>query len=217
MRIRICHLYGNLLNTYGDQGNVLMLAHEARILGMPVETELISINSNFDPDRYNLVFIGGGQDHEQRVIAGDLPTKKTALKRYIEDNGTLLAICGGYQLLGHFYETHLGERIEGVGLLPHHTLCPSPHRLVGDVVIQTPDPGVSYKGFENHAGRTYLGTGEKPLGRVLQGYGNNGEDRTEGAIYENVYCSYFHGPLLVRNRHLARHLVQLAAQKTIQP
>ncbi len=206
----ICHLYGNLLNTYGDNGNLLMLAYQARCLGYEVETTLVTLNDVFDPERYHLVFMGGGQDYEQKVIARDLSMKKDALQTYIENDGTMLAICGGYQLLGRFYETAHGEHVEGAGLLSHETRHQKNHRFIGDIVIQNDAYHATYKGFENHNGRTFLGPDEQPLGRVIQGHGNNGEDQTEGAIYRNVYCSYFHGPLLVRNPDLGARLVRLA-------
>lgn len=216
MTIRICHLYGNLLNTYGDRGNVLMLAHHAKILGHNVSIEVVSLQMTFDPERYNLVFIGGGQDHEQRIIAGDLPSKNAALTSYIQSGGVMLAICGGYQLLGKYYETPDGTRILGAGILPHYTAGSSAKRLVGNVDIMSGHFLMPLSGFENHAGRTYLGENEQPLGMVLKGFGNNGEDGTEGAIFKNVSCSYFHGPLLVRNPKLATRLVQQATERTIR-
>lgn len=211
--VRICHLYGNLLNPYGDNGNLLMLCYVARQRGCEVCTEMISLEDEFDPMRYDLVFMGGGQDHEQQVVAKDLPSKKDALKAYIEDDGVLLAICGGYQLLGQFYETADGLKVQGAGVLPHYTVHQKNNRFVGDVSITNERTQEVYEGFENHNGKTYLGQGEEALGMVTKGFGNNGEDRTEGARYKNVYCSYFHGPLLVRNIHLAERLVDTALKR----
>lgn len=210
MLLRICHLYGDLLNTYGDNGNLLMLQYCAKQAGHQVETELISLGDAFDPSRYHLVMIGGGQDHEQMVIARDLPSKLPNLRAYIEQGGVMLAICGGYQLLGSYYETADGQRITGAGLLPHFTVHQKDNRFVGDVTIYNSAFDETYVGFENHNGRTFLGVGQLPLGEIQVGNGNNGEDRSEGAIYKNVFCSYFHGPLLVRNRHLAMRLIQAA-------
>lgn len=210
MKLRICHLYGNLLNTYGDNGNLLMLKYVAQQLGHEVEVELVSLEENFVADRYNILFIGGGQDYEQMVIARDLPNKREELIKYIENDGVGLAICGGYQLLGQYYETAKGEKITGLGALPHYTLRQMDHRFIGDIEIYNEAFGETYHGFENHNGRTFLGKDEQPLGKVVAGFGNNGEDQTEGAIYRHIFCSYFHGPLLVRNQHLAKRLIETA-------
>lgn len=214
MKLRICHLYGNLLNTYGDNGNLLMLQFLARQRGLDVETTLVSLKEPFIAADYDLLFVGGGQDYEQKVIAKDLPSKRDELIKYIEAGGAGLAICGGYQLLGQYYETAQGEKIEGLGALPHYTLRQIDNRFIGDIEITNDEFGETYLGFENHNGRTFLGEGERPLGRVVSGHGNNGEDGGEGAIYKNIYCSYFHGPLLVRNRHLAERLIRLALGET---
>lgn len=214
MKLRICHLYGNLLNTYGDVGNLLMLQYLARQMGYETETELVSLKDAFDDSRYDLVFIGGGQDHEQMVIAQDLPSKHDALQRYIESDGVGLSICGGYQLLGTFYDTADGERVTASGLLPHYTLHQEGRqRFIGDIEIESDTLGKTLYGFENHNGRTFLGEGEKPLGRVVQGHGNNGEDASEGCIYRNFIGSYFHGPLIVRNPDLGRYLIQRAVER----
>lgn len=203
--IRVCHLYGNLLNTYGDYGNLLYLKYLANIKGYTMDIEVISLDEVFNPEQYDFVFIGGGQDYEQRIIARDIQTKVKALQTYIESDKVLLAICGGYQLLGHYYELSDGTRITCAGVLPHYTTNQDNNRFIGEVLINK--DGESYAGFENHQGRTYLGEGEVPLGIVSSGNGNNGEDKTEGAIYHNAYCSYFHGPLLVRNEQLANKLL----------
>ena len=204
MKVRICHLYGNLLNTYGDNGNLLMLQYVAREMGHEVETTIVSLKEPFIASDYDVVFIGGGQDREQMVIAKDLPSKREELVKYIENGGCGLAICGGYQLLGQYYETAHGEKIEGLGALPHFTTHQVDHRFVGDIEI-----------YNEHNGRTFLGPGEAPLGIVKTGFGNNGEDGTEGAIYKNMFCSYFHGPLLVRNRHLAERIIKKATINAI--
>ena len=210
MKVRICHLYGNLLNTYGDNGNLLMLQHVAREMGHEVETTIVSLKEPFIASHYNVLFIGGGQDREQMVIAKDLPSKRNELVKYIENGGCGLAICGGYQLLGKYYETAHGERIEVLGALPHITKRQIDNRFIGDIEIYNEHFDETYIGFENHNGRTFLGPGEEPLGIVKVGFGNNGEDGTEGAIYKNIFCSYFHGPLLVRNRHLAERIIKKA-------
>lgn len=206
-QLRVCHLYGNLLNTYGDYGNLLYLKYLAQKSGYEMLIETISLDEVFEDEAYDFVFIGGGQDYEQEIIARDLKTKRDALKRYIEKGRPLLAICGGYQLLGQYYELSDGRRVYGAGVLPHYTVNQENNRFIGDVIIK--DQESIYYGFENHQGRTYLGEEELPLGVVQVGFGNNGEDKTEGAIYKNAYCSYFHGPLLVRNENLAKRLFEL--------
>ncbi|WP_373751317.1 type 1 glutamine amidotransferase [Jeotgalibaca porci] len=213
MKLKICHLYGNLMNTYGDNGNVLMLKHIARQKGVQVETEIISLNQAFDPEEFDIVFFGGGQDYEQMIVSRDLQSKKEALTAYIENDGITLGICGGFQLLGHYYINAKGVRLEGIGALNHYTLNQVNSRFTGDITIYDEESGDTYYGFENHNGRTFLEEGVRPLGVVKEGKGNNNEDGTEGARYKNVFCSYFHGPLLVRNPHLAVRIVDLAIQR----
>ena len=213
MKLRICHLYGNLMNTYGDNGNLLMLQHRAKKLGYEVETTLISLEEDFNPDDFDIVMFGGGQDYEQTVVAKDLQNKKDALIQYIEDNGVVVAICGGFQLLGRYYVNASGERLNGISAIDVYTNGQFPNRLIGDVEIVNEEFGETYLGYENHIGRTYLGKNMKPLGKVVKGYGNNEEDHVEGCHYKNVFCSYFHGPILVRNQHLADRIIEAAAQR----
>lgn len=213
MKLRICHLYGNLMNTYGDNGNLLMLQHRAKKLGYEVETTLISLEEDFNPDDFDIVMFGGGQDYEQTVVAKDLQNKKDALIQYIEDNGVVVAICGGFQLLGRYYVNASGERLNGISSIDVCTNGQFPNRLIGDVEIVNEEFGETYLGYENHIGRTYLGKNMKPLGKVVKGYGNNEEDHVEGCHYKNVFCSYFHGPILVRNQHLADRIIETAAER----
>ncbi len=213
MKLRICHLYGNLMNTYGDNGNLLMLQHRAKKLGYEVETTLISLEEDFNPDDFDIVMFGGGQDYEQTVVAKDLQNKKDALIQYIEDNGVVVAICGGFQLLGRYYVNASGERLNGISAIDVYTNGQFPNRLIGDVEIVNEEFGEMYLGYENHIGRTYLGKNMKPLGKVVKGYGNNEEDHVEGCHYKNVFCSYFHGPILVRNQHLADRIIETAAER----
>lgn len=213
MKLKICHLYGNLMNTYGDNGNLLMLQHRAKQLGYEVETTLISLEDPFDPAAYDIVLFGGGQDFEQTVVSKDLQTKKADLIDFIEDDGVVLGICGGFQLLGHYYVNAAGVRLDGISAIDYYTNGAFPERLIGDIEIYNDEFDETYYGYENHSGRTYLGPDVKPLGRVITGRGNNNEDGTEGAHYKNVFCSYFHGPLLVRNPHLADRIVELAAAR----
>lgn len=211
--LRICHLYGNLLNTYGDNGNLLLLQYYAKQMGIQTETEIVSIYQPFDETKYDLVFFGGGQDFEQLIVSKDIQDKKESLTRYIENDGVFLAICGGYQLLGHYYIGANGEKIPGISALDHYTLSQDNHRFIGDIEIYNEELDLKMYGFENHNGRTFLGEGERPLGKVITGNGNNGENGTEGAIYKNTYCSYFHGPLLAKNEALAKHLIRLATEE----
>lgn len=211
--LHLCHLYGNLLNTYGDNGNLLMLQYVAKKMGITLTTEIVSIHQEFKADDFDLIFFGGGQDFEQVIVAEDLPTKKEELTRYIENDGVMLAICGGYQLLGHYYIGAHGEQIKGIGALDHYTLSQENNRFIGDTEIYNEEFDETYYGFENHNGVTFLGKGEKPLGKVIQGKGNNGQDQTEGVIYKNVFGSYFHGPILARNEILAKRLILTALKK----
>lgn len=209
MTLKICHLYGNLMNTYGDNGNLLMLQYLAKEKGNTIETTLVSLEEDFDPTAYDLVFFGGGQDYEQKVVANDLKKKAPALREYIENDGVMVAICGGYQLLGDHYTTTKGETFDGIKAIDYYTDSQS-ERLVGDLTTYNARFDLTLEGYENHAGRTYLGAGVQPLGKVVSGYGNNGEDQSEGAMYRNTFCSYFHGPLLVRNPKLGEQIITLA-------
>lgn len=211
--LRVCHLYGNLLNTYGDNGNMLMLKYLAEKDGIAFYSEIVSIYEPFDPDKYDLVFFGGGQDFEQVIVSQDIQEKKEALTAYIENNGVILAICGGFQLLGHYYIGAGGEKIKGISALDHYTLSQENSRYIGDIVIHNEEFDETYYGFENHNGRTFLGEGERPLGKIIEGKGNNAEDGTEGVHYKNVFGSYFHGPILARNKNLGRRLIYTALKQ----
>lgn len=213
MKLRICHLYGNLMNTYGDNGNLLMLQYRAKKLGYEVETTLISLEEDFNAEDFDIVMFGGGQDFEQTVVARDLQNKKESLIQYIEDNGVVVAICGGFQLLGRYYVNASGERLNGISAIDVCTNGQFPSRLIGDIEIFNEEFGETYLGYENHIGRTYLGKNMKPLGKVVKGFGNNEEDHVEGCHYKNVFCSYFHGPILVRNQHLADRIIETAAER----
>ena len=213
MKLRVCHLYGNLMNTYGDNGNLLMLQYRAKKLGYEVETTLISLEEDFNAEDFDIVMFGGGQDFEQTVVAKDLQNKKEDLIQYIEDNGVVVAICGGFQLLGRYYVNASGERLNGISAIDVCTNGQFPSRLIGDIEIFNEEFGETYLGYENHIGRTYLGKNMKPLGKVVKGFGNNEEDHVEGCHYKNVFCSYFHGPILVRNQHLADRIIETAAER----
>jgi lipid II isoglutaminyl synthase (glutamine-hydrolysing) len=209
MELNICHLYPDLLNIYGDLGNVLILKYRAEQRGLKVNIHNISIAQDFNPKDYDIVFFGGGQDYEQSIVSPDLlDNKRDRIKEYIDNGGVLLAICGGYQLLGHYYTTPDGEKLNGLGILDIYTEGGST-RFIGNTVIYNEEFNETYVGFENHSGRTYIGN-LKPLGKALLGYGNNGEDGYEGCIYKNTYCSYFHGSILSKNPELADRLISTA-------
>ncbi|OJG15220.1 CobB/CobQ-like glutamine amidotransferase [Enterococcus canintestini] len=191
----------------------MVLQYLAKKMGIQLDTEIVSIHEKFDAKKYDLVFFGGGQDFEQLIVSEDIQQKKADLTDYIENDGIMLAICGGYQLLGHYYMGANGEKIKGIGALDHYTLSQENNRFIGDIVIHNEEFDETYYGFENHNGRTFLGEGERPLGKIVEGKGNNGEDQTEGVIYRNVYGSYFHGPILARNEKLAYRLLKTALEK----
>ena len=208
--LKIAHLYGNLMNTYGDNGNILMLKYVAEKLGTRVQIDIVSLEDEFDKDYYDLAFFGGGQDYEQTIVARDLPAKKDSLEEFINHDGVVLAICGGFQLLGQYYIEASGRRIEGLGIMGHYTLNQKNNRYIGDIKIHNDEFDETYYGFENHQGRTFLSEDEKPLGRIIYGNGNNKKDQSEGVHYKNVFGSYFHGPILSRNANLAYRLVTTA-------
>ncbi|WP_304249729.1 type 1 glutamine amidotransferase [Limosilactobacillus gastricus] len=211
--LRLAHLYGDLLNTYGDVGNITALKYYAQQMDTEIDVQVISIENDFDPDQFDLAFFGGGQDYEQMIVSQDIQTKKTAIEKFIDDEKPMLAICGGYQLLGHYYIGADGKKIQGIGALDHYTLSQDNHRFIGDIEIKNELTGEIYHGFENHNGRTFIGESEHPLGKVISGNGNNGEDQTEGAIYKQTYCTYFHGPILTRNGQLAKRILLQALRK----
>lgn len=212
MELNICHLYPDLLNVYGDVGNILILKHRAEKRGIKVNLINLSLNDEFDAENTDILFFGGGQDFEQSIVSDDLKTiKRPMLKKYIEDEKVVIAICGGYQLLGNYYMAPNGEKIEGLGILDIYTES-GENRFIGNTVIYNEEFNETYVGFENHSGRTYI-NGLKPLGKCLHGYGNNGEDGYEGCIYKNTYCSYFHGSLLSKNPELADRFLKIALEK----
>jgi len=216
--INICHLYPDLLNLYGDRGNIIALKKRAEWHGITVNISNISLNDSFNGENNDIVFLGGGQDYEQEIIQEDvLKNKGLEIKSAIEANKIFLCICGGYQLLGKYYRTWDGKEIEFLGALDLWTIG-SKKRMIGNIVfecdfVKSDDYDGCIVGFENHSGRTYLGSEVEPLGRVIKGYGNNGEDKYEGAHYKNVFCSYSHGSLLPKNPILTDHLITLALKQ----
>jgi lipid II isoglutaminyl synthase (glutamine-hydrolysing) len=212
-QITIAHLYGNIMNTYGDYGNIVALRYYAKKIGVDVIDTVVSLNDPLDPKNFDFMLFGGGQDYEEKVLAPDFQAKSLKMKEYIENGGPMLAVCGGYQMLGEYFIMSNGERIEGIGALPHYTLNQKNDRFIGDIEIKNQETGEIYHGFENHQGRTFLGDEEQPLGHVVTGHGNNGEDKSEGAIYKNVFCTYFHGPILTRNGNLAKRILQIILKR----
>jgi CobQ-like glutamine amidotransferase family enzyme len=204
VRLRVCALYPELMNIYADRGNLLMLERRCAWRGIEWNLHESTIGEVLR-DEHDLYYIGGGQDADQRRCAGDLlEHKSAALHAAAARQGVVLGVCGGYQLLGHSYE--LGEEtIPGIGLLDVHTIRANGPRLIGNVAVQTDDGVIA--GFENHAGRTRLGAGQAPLGRVLRGHGNDGESGFEGARTGSVIGTYVHGPLLPKNSWLCDLLI----------
>ena len=207
------HLYPDQLNLYGDRGNILTLRRRCQMRGITLRVVGLGIGDALAPDEYDMLFIGGGQDKEQAPVAQDLyEMKGIGLWAAIEDDMPVLAVCGGYQLLAHYYRPAEGPDMRGLGVFDAWTIHKGADvpRCIGNIAISW--NGTTLVGFENHGGRTYLGTAN-PLGRVLQGNGNNAEDHMEGAIYRNAYGTYLHGSLLPKNPHFADYLIALALQR----
>jgi lipid II isoglutaminyl synthase (glutamine-hydrolysing) len=208
------HLYPAQLNLYGDRGNIITLQRRCMMRGIALRVVQLGIGDALAPDEYDLLFIGGGQDREQAPVAQDIfEMKGIGLWAAVEDDMPVLAVCGGYQLLAHYYRPASGPDMRGLGIFDAWTIHKGAHvaRCIGDIAIEW--NGSTLVGFENHGGRTYLGTA-KPLGKVLKGHGNNSEDRSEGAIYRNAFGTYLHGSLLPKNPHFADHLLALALQRS---
>ncbi|WP_297282157.1 type 1 glutamine amidotransferase [uncultured Anaerococcus sp.] len=209
-KINICHLYGNLLNTYGDIGNIMALSHEAKKRGYEIEIEIISLGDEFKAENYDFIFFGGGQDYEQSIVQEDLLKKRDAIEKYIENGGVFLAICGGYQLLGKYYYDAYDNKIDGLHIFDHYTKNQeNANRFTGQIKIKDIKTGKIYEGFENHGGVTYLSEDEEAFGEVIEGNGNNGQDNTEGFRYKNTIGTYLHGPLLARNNNLCNDLLDI--------
>ncbi len=210
-RLRILHLYPELMNLYGDRGNVLALTARCRWHGLTPVVEQAGPGDAADFGNADIIVIGGGQDREQRLVCRELAGDRgKRLGEAVEDGVCVLAICGAYQLLGRHYVTAAGEVLPGAGILDLVTEA-GPDRLVGHVAVEV--DGHLLTGFENHAGRTTLGPGARPLGRVRWGFGNNGRDGTEGAVYRNVWGTYLHGPVLPANPWLTDRLLALALER----
>ena len=212
MELRLLALYPEQMNIYADRGNMIFLRQRCEWRGIGFSYAAAGPGDRLDPGAHDLIYIGGGQDRDQRMVAADLvASKRDDLSAAVDDGAVLLAVCGGYQLLGHSYQ--LGEeRIPGLGLVDLETVREPGERLIGNVAIEA-DLGTGPQliaGFENHGGRTRLGDDAQPLGRVVKGFGNNGRDGFEGVRRDNLIGTYLHGPLLPKNAWLADRLIQLA-------
>jgi CobQ-like glutamine amidotransferase family enzyme len=225
--LTIAHLYPDHMNIYGDRGNMITLTQRCAWRSIATKVVAVQPGMALDWGEIDIAFFGGGQDSGQSLIAEDFVVRQgPGLRTALEQNLTLLAICGGYQLLGHYFRTHTGEQLPGIGALDVHTVG-GDVRLIGNIVVEVTDqlilgsPAQSKPlqlvGFENHSGRTYLGAGVRALGRVLSGHGNNGEDGSEGAVYRNAIGCYMHGSLLPKNPQLADHLITLALRRRYGP
>jgi CobQ-like glutamine amidotransferase family enzyme len=215
-------LYPDLMSTYGDRGNIIAVTKRCEWRGIDIVVKRILLDTPLQELRScDLLFMGGAQDRQQKIVADDLRKKSRVISDMVEMGIPGLYICGAFQFLGKYYKEADETMIEGLSIFDLHTINPgfNVKRLIGNVVIETdmkylfnPEFSKYLVGFENHGGRTYLGKGVKSLGKVARGFGNNGEDGTEGAVYKNSFGSYFHGPILPKNPHFADHLITKALE-----
>ena len=229
MTLQICHLYPDLMDTYGDKGNIITIVKRCQWRGIKTNVTSVTVGQSLKTDRFDIYFFGGGQDHAQFIVGKDLQKKAKGLKTAIEDGAVLLSICGGYQLLQKYFKTKEGELIKGINLFDAYTIG-SNTRMIQNLLIDLNSdlmdqirlvykttnyklPTTNLIGFENHSGKTYLGSDLQPLGSVLKGSGNNGEDKTEGAVYKNAFGCYLHGSLLPKNPHFADYLISKALER----
>ena len=212
MRLVVGHLYPDYLNIYADRGNMAVLARRAAWRGIELEYRAVGLGKPLVPGEHDLLYVGGGQDREQALVAPDLAARGESIEAALADGAALLAVCGGYQLLGRFYRDRSGAELPGAEIFDLHTVA-GEGRMIGDVLLECElEPGErrTLAGFENHAGRTILGAGAEPLGRVVAGYGNDGESGYEGCRRGRAIGTYLHGPLLPRNPWLADWLLAQA-------
>jgi hypothetical protein len=220
VKIRVGHLYPDYLNIYADRGNIAVLGRRAAWRGHELEVRAVGLGDPVVAGEHDLLYVGGGQDREQALVAPDIAEKGEPLREAVAGGAAVLAVCGGYQLLGRFYRDRSGAELPGAGVLPLHTVA-GDRRMIGDVLLDCElEPGErrTIAGFENHAGRTILEHGAEPLGRVVAGFGNDGESGLEGCRAGRVVGTYLHGPLLPRNPWLADWLLaQALAHRTGEP
>ena len=215
MELKICHLYPDVLNLYGDRGNIICLQKRLQWRGIDCSVTELPLGESADLSDFDLFFIGGGQDFEQELLLSDLASGKGEnIRAAVADGKTFLCICGGYQLMGAYYETHDGHKCDFLGAVDLYTVGAS-ERMIGNLsfALDENSGGGEVVGFENHSGRTYLGAGIKPLGTVISGFGNNGEDGGEGVRYNNVFGTYSHGPLLPKNPALCDEILSCALER----
>ena len=216
MKFTVGWLYPDLMNIYGDRGNILTLLKRAQWHGFEAELIELGRGATGQLTDVDVFFFGGGQDREQALIYDDLRQfKQESLQKAVADGAQVLAVCGGYQLLGHYYRTADGQRYDGIGMIDVITEA-GKKRFIGDVVVQTDIAGLTPStlvGFENHSGRTFLGQHAQPLGKVLRGQGNNGSDHREGCVQGGIIGTYLHGSLLPKNPHLADYLIARALSR----
>lgn len=212
LTLELAYLYPKLLNIYGDRGNVLTLLHRCQLRGINLNVTTIGLKEKIAQEKFDIYFIGGGQDQEQVLVSEDLQLKKKDLISAIENGAAFLAVCGGYQLLGKYYKTTDGSELKGIEALDLYTIA-GDKRMIGNVLCLELESKKTLVGFENHSGKTYLGSSLKPLAKVVRGGGNNGEDGFEGVRYNNVFGTYLHGSLLPKNPDLADKIIKLALEK----
>jgi CobQ-like glutamine amidotransferase family enzyme len=213
VRLRVGHLYPDYLNIYADRGNIAVLVRRAALRDLELDITAVGLGETPQPGSYDLLYVGGGQDREQALIAPDMASKGPALAEAVDRGAAFLAVCGGYQLLGRYYRDRHGSELPGAGVLPLHTVA-GERRMIGDILLECEvEPGrtATLAGFENHAGRTILDDGAQPLGRVIAGFGNDGASGYEGCRVERAVGTYLHGPLLPHNPWLADWLLAQAA------
>lgn len=212
MELKICHLYPDILNLYGDQGNIICMKKRLEWRNIECSVTEVSIGESAKFTDFDIFFIGGGQDFEQEILLGDLAGGKAdEIKAAVADGKTFLTICGGYQMLGSYYKTSDGQMCDFIGAIDYYTVG-AKDRMIGNFMYKcgAESGGSTVVGFENHSGKTFLGSGVSPLGTILSGYGNNGEDKTEGVRYNNVFGTYSHGPVLPKNPQLTDFILKTA-------
>src|SRR3989339_179555 len=215
--LKIGWLYPDLMSTYGDRGNIITLSYRLSKMGIKPNVNKISINQSGDMiSKMDILFMGGAQDKQQEIVNEDLKNKGSFLKKAINEGVPGLYVCGAYQFLGKYYKEADGNVIDGIGVFDLYTESPGLNvpRCIGNIIIESKKfPGVKLIGFENHGGRTYLTDKKLAFATVIKGYGNNGEDQTEGAVYKNSFGTYLHGPILPKNPHFADLMIKLSLEK----
>ncbi len=211
MRLVIGHLYPDLLNLYGDRGNIQCLKKRCEWRGIDAQVREFELTDAIDFSSLDIVLLGGGSDREQMLVCDRLREIRKDFHAYVEDGGSVIAVCGGYQLLGHYYDTDNGK-IEGLSLVDLYTKQGDP-RLISNIVLESEEFSYPIVGFENHGGRTFIGKKMRPLGKVKYGNGNNAQDGTEGILYKNIVGTYLHGPLLPKNPHICDYLIANALDR----